>query len=387
MKTKKDKIEKTNMELPYLTLQRNIFEDETLSITAKMLIMYMQNNKDGFEFRAYTFANLMKISKTTVQKTVNELKKKGLLKTTKIPMGNCGGFKTEYTLTFTNTDVAVIPFSVITETVSTETVSTENEIYNKNKLNENKLNKNKFNKSDSGSDNSSSNRENFLVGTTETESEFELNKKLIEKEIEFENQINALREAENKKTIDNTIQPKELNQSDKTKQKKDYFFQVGERPGLNKINEYINQKGYNQSAADSIHKKLSDSNYKDAAGNQIRYIQSWIDKELNNYTPSINGTEIEQLTIEMADIYTSSLPEEQHCYYHTNRVKLKEAVQLGIEVLGQVKTRKAVVNAINAAKQKGIAISPSSFFKTFKNEMEKAGTTYTTTTTKELTAV
>ena len=123
-------------------------------------------------------------------------------------------------------------------------------------------------------------------------------------------------------------------------EKKNYFFQVNERPGFHKIEEYFHSKGYSSKQAEEMWKKLLSIDFKTSTG-PIKFLDSFFSNELKKIKPDVSGTEIEKLSFQLADRYTSTFDSDtQELYGPNHRPAFKTISELSIEQVGLKRTNK-----------------------------------------------
>lgn len=167
-----------------------------------------------------------------------------------------------------------------------------------------------------------------------TETDFSSNQiEMVEVEIPIQEKVEQLVKTETDFSINQFEGVQVMAQPSISKQvaakKNDWFFDRGEKPGFQRLEEFFNKKGYSSKQALEFHKRLIDSNYKDSKGDSINYFDSYINKELQKLKPELINDEIETL---IKDVYTavlSNIEDKDEQYRRTLQTKIdaKEFVQ------------------------------------------------------------
>lgn len=124
---------------------------------------------------------------------------------------------------------------------------------------------------------------------------------------------------------------------------KKYFFQLNEKPSFQKIEEFYHSNGYSSKQALEMHKKLIDSGYKDSSGNNIKFLDSYIKKEMSKIKPDLSNEDVDQLTLSVYQIIAPSFEQEELEYrFYTIQLDSKEYVQKLISKYGLQKAEKII---------------------------------------------
>jgi hypothetical protein len=133
-------------------------------------------------------------------------------------------------------------------------------------------------------------------------------------------------------------------------EKKKFFFRVNEKPDYHRLEEYFHSKGYSSAQALEMHKRLLSTNFKSASGEQIKFLDSYINRELQNIKPDLSNEDINSLVNSLSGHINSNLKNKDKDEYflrnHTNKLDSKEWIQEKISKMGLEKVSALVLYVI-----------------------------------------
>jgi hypothetical protein len=157
--------------------------------------------------------------------------------------------------------------------------------------------------------------------------------------IEIETDSDSKVEKENSSSHSNEksirASKKEYLKVEPSTEKNKFFFRVNEKADYHRIEEYFHSKGYSSAQALEMHKRLLSTNFKSASGEQIKFLDSYINRELQNIKPDLSNEDVSKLSKNIYQIIAPTFEEEELIYrYHTIQLDSKEYAQKLISQFG-----------------------------------------------------
>jgi hypothetical protein len=155
----------------------------------------------------------------------------------------------------------------------------------------------------------------------------------------------------------------------KTTERNSYFFSIGEKPGFHRIEEYFNSKGYSSRQANDLYKRLIDSDYKDAKGANIKYMDSYIKIEMSKLKMECPSEGIQNLISKLTNHLLSNFNDEDERFMM--RIKTTDDVKEFITNQISKRTFEVTEKLINYICKKYSVKSIFEVNREIKNELNK----------------
>jgi hypothetical protein len=319
----KDKINRINLkEGNFSIISNKQLMNTKLSDSSFRFLVYALNNSSEWELNFTAYKNIFNYSNNKITAIKKELEDIGILITKKTSTGRGGKFIYSYIINEEIVDL-ILGDTILGDTIlgDTKMSTKQNQFFNKTKLKQKESKQSEsvsVEKYTSSSENFSSDE---IEAKTDSDSYFDFisNDEWVvfdngfessEKiEIETDSDSKVEKETSSSHSNEKSIRAskKEYLKVEPSTEKNKFFFRVNEKADYHRIEEYFLSKGYSSAQALEMHKRLLSTNFKSASGEQIKFLDSYINRELQNIKPDLSNEAINKLIIMLASKFISSL--------------------------------------------------------------------------------